>query len=117
MAGRPPVPFTSSIVGGSVEEMTSHTILPTDARRTRARWISGGAIRFGIAAYVDYTLTRGTLGTEPRGEGPPPFGPDGLRRGLRRLRLASGIFSGFGVTGPSRYSKPSFSIPDSSFVM
>src|SRR5262245_32636835 len=65
-----------------------------------------------------YTLTSGTFGTEPRGgdEPPSPFGPEGgLRRGLRRLGFASGIFSGFGVTGPSRYSKPSLSAPASSF--
>src|SRR5262245_31117511 len=68
----------------------------------------------GVGAY---TLTSGTFGTEPRGEEPPPFGPDGLRRGLRRLRFASGIFSGLGVTGPSRYSKPSFSKPASSFTV
>src|SRR5262249_39703523 len=64
-----------------------------------------------------YTLTSGTFGTEPRGEEPPPFGPDDLRRGLRRLGFASGIFSGFGVTGPSRYSKPSFSASVSSLTM
>src|SRR5262245_29401745 len=66
-----------------------------------------------------YTLTRGTFGTEPRGgdEPPsPPLGPEGLRRGRLRLGLASGIFSGLGVTGPSRYSKPSLSAPASSFT-
>src|SRR5215470_18630026 len=79
-----------------------------DAPQHEDRWIDA------------YTLTSGTLGTEPRGGGPPsPLGPDGLRRGGRRLGLAPtgcGIFSGFGVTGPSRYSKPSFSAPFSSLT-
>src|SRR5262249_62045053 len=60
-------------------------------------------------------LPGGTVGPEPRGDGPPACGPDGLRRGLRRLGFV-GIFSGLGVTGPSRYSKPSFSAPTSSLV-
>jgi len=39
----------------------------------------------------------------------PPLGPLGFGlRGAVRLR-APGSFSGFGVTGPSTYSKPIFS--------
>src|SRR4029077_10713078 len=74
------------------------------------------ARRGGRAAPESQTLTRGTLGTEPRGDGGPPLplGPDGLRRGLRRLGFTSGIFSGLGVIGPSRYSNASFSAPVSS---
>src|SRR5262249_3009854 len=40
------------------------------------------------AGLTCYTLTSGTFGTEPRGEEPPPFGPDGLRRGRRAVGLA-----------------------------
>ena len=51
----------------------------------------------------------GTFGTEPRPDPllpGPPFGPDGFGlRGAERLAFGrlTGIFSGFGVTGPSRY--------------
>src|SRR5688572_31442637 len=74
----------------------------------------------------NHALTSGTFGTEPRrGESPPPppppFGPGGLLRradGGRRFGLArgTGTFSGFGVTGPSRNSKPSLSRPAPSLV-
>ena len=70
-----------------------------------------------------YTLTSGTFGTVPPRGGPPPspssFGPGGFLRtpGLRGLRARfSGIFSGFGVTGPSRNSKPSLLLPSSSLI-
>src|SRR5215831_11225366 len=69
-----------------------------------------------------HTLTSGTFGTEPRDDdGPPsPRGPGGLLRrcapGRRFGRVRIGIFSGFGVTGPSGNSKPSFSSPDSSLT-
>src|SRR5581483_11810443 len=65
------------------------------------------------AAYQ--ALTSGTFGTEP------PFGPEFLGgfglRGARGFAVrCAGTFSGFGVTGPSRYSKPSVSLPCSSLV-
>jgi len=47
---------------------------------------------------------------------PPPLGPLGFGlRGTVRLR-APGSFSGFGVTGPSTYSKPIFSALASSLA-
>src|SRR5205823_1219077 len=53
-----------------------------------------------------HTLTSGPRETGPLG---PPLGPPGFGlRGTVRLR-APGSFSGFGVTGPSTYSKPIFS--------
>src|SRR5258706_12360776 len=59
-----------------------------------------------FAISVAQTLTSG-----PREAGPfePPLGPLGFGlRGTLRLRVP-GSFSGFGVTGPSTYSKPIFS--------
>src|SRR5882672_8752369 len=68
------------------------------------------------------TFTSGTFGTEPRGGGGPPSprGPGGLLRrcapGRRFGRVRIGIFSAFGVTGPSGNSKPSLLSPDSSLT-
>src|SRR5438094_4797276 len=69
-----------------------------------------------------YTFTSGTFGTEPRGDdGPPsPRGPGGLLRrcvpGRRFDLVRIGIFSCFGVTGPSGNSKPSLASPVSSLM-
>src|SRR5258708_1699079 len=89
--------------------------------RGQVRALSG--LPWGIEK--PYTLTSGIFGTDPRlgGVAPPsPRGPGGLARCFgppppppppppRRLlfRRSGGIFSGFGVTGPSRNSKPSLS--------
>ena len=55
---------------------------------------------------VAHTLTSGPREVEPL---EPPLGPLGFGlRGTVRLRVP-GSFSGFGVTGPSTYSKPIFS--------
>src|SRR6266567_2027634 len=73
---------------------------PSKSRRS----CDAPAVEFAIS--VVQTLTSG-----PREAGPfgPPLGPLGFGlRGTVRLR-APGSFSGFGVTGPSTYSKPIFS--------
>ena len=61
-------------------------------------------------------MTSGTFGTDAAAarraavaaSGPAACG--GRCGGARLARRFSGIFSGFGVTGPSRYSKPSLSL-------
>jgi hypothetical protein len=59
-----------------------------------------------LAIPAAHTLTSGPREAEPL---EPPLGPLGFGlRGTVRLRVP-GSFSGFGVTGPSTYSKPIFS--------
>src|ERR1035438_2036346 len=63
-----------------------------------------------------HALISGTFGTVPRLP-PSPFSfGHGEERRLAVGRATAGSFSGFGVTGPSRYSKPSLARPSSSLI-
>src|SRR5438552_15161206 len=81
-------------------------------------------LAFEAAAFetARQTLTSGTFGTEPRGDGGRPSlrGPGGLLRrcvpGRRFGRVRIGFFSGFGVTGPSGNAMPSLVSPASSLT-
>jgi hypothetical protein len=74
----------------------------SDQKNRRPR----GAPASLFAIPAAHTLTSGPREAEPL---EPPLGPLGFGlRGTVRLRVP-GSFSGFGVTGPSTYSKPIFS--------
>src|SRR5215207_215853 len=97
----------------------------TSATNSACRKYAPRQPRRSEPARITYALTNGTFGTEPRPEesGPPELPPSpplleggfGLRCGDFRFGFApiAGNFSGFGVIGPSRYSKPSASRPTS----
>src|SRR5262245_51473992 len=117
---------------GNAQGATAYIHCASDCRGVAPKWVAGlhlltvrqksaeRSLRYPERPLA-YTLASGTFGTVVRDPPPPPppLGAGGRGRrggGGRRLALArrgSGSFSGFGVTGPSRYSKPSLSWPSS----
>src|ERR1035437_5028720 len=85
-------------------------ILKTDIRRDRVR------LELLTRVGTTHALISGTFGTVPRLPPSPLNFGHGEERRLALRRTATGSFSGFGVTGPSRNSKPSLSRPASSLL-